>query len=434
MDYDEQLSAAKFRAERDLARQECERLRARLRDSVPREAYERKRAAWLRQIRECETALHRRRECIKRLENAALERRAVREEDREAAEWVRGQGGIEVLRRMFQDADSRRVELCGALGINLDKGWSEAMAAMRLRLMPEGMEWPRFEDGEPVRVGDEFMGKDGKTYTVQQVQFIGKCFSLYDFCDRKAQFNAFYGERVKRPAPKVLDADGVEIRVGDRLYDTETGCARIVRAINASGTVEFEGCEDRGWFTRFLTHRAPVLDADGRPLREGETVWDTNGDELVIGALEDGGHTVACRYVDVGDAIPVHGMWSPSDLTHERPVLDADGVPINVGDTVWNVNTGDELVVDGFDGRFIETHHPDGEPVTIISRRYLTHTKPEPPDSWERWREEWRWPPVKYCKLILGVEYDHDTQLQESFDAQGDDLVRRARALAERGM
>ena len=36
-------------------------------------------------------------------------------------------------------------------------------------------------------------------------------------------------------------------------------------------------------------------------------------------ALEDGGHTVTCRYVDVGDAIPVHGMWSPSDLTHERP-------------------------------------------------------------------------------------------------------------------
>lgn len=52
-----------------------------------------------------------------------------------------------------------------------------------------------------------------------------------------------------------------------------------------------------------------VLDADG----------DANGDELVIGALEDGGHTVACRYADVGDGIPVHGMWSPSDLTHQRP-------------------------------------------------------------------------------------------------------------------
>ena len=75
-------------------------------------------------------------------------------DDRDAIAWVRRHGGVEALRRMFQDADSRRVELCGALGIDLDKGWSEAMATMLLRLMPEGMEWPRFEDGESVRVGD----------------------------------------------------------------------------------------------------------------------------------------------------------------------------------------------------------------------------------------------------------------------------------------
>ena len=81
-----------------------------------------------------------------------------------------------------------------------------------------------------------------------------------------------------------------------------------------------------------LTHRAPVLASDGEPLEVGQTVWDTNGDELVIGALENGGHTVTCRYVDVGDAIPVHGMWSPSGLTHQRPVLDADGAPIKKGD------------------------------------------------------------------------------------------------------
>ena len=28
---------------------------------------------------------------------------------------------------------------------------------LRRRLMPEGYEWPRFEDGEPVRFGDEFV-------------------------------------------------------------------------------------------------------------------------------------------------------------------------------------------------------------------------------------------------------------------------------------
>ena len=60
-------------------------------------------------------------------------------DEREIIAWVRDHGGLEMVRRMFRDADSRRVELCGALGIDLDKGRSEAMAAMRLRLMPEGM-------------------------------------------------------------------------------------------------------------------------------------------------------------------------------------------------------------------------------------------------------------------------------------------------------
>ena len=31
-------------------------------------------------------------------------------------------------------------------------------------------------------------------------------------------FYGKYGERVKRPAPKVIDADGVEIKVGDTIY------------------------------------------------------------------------------------------------------------------------------------------------------------------------------------------------------------------------
>ena len=36
----------------------------------------------------------------------------------------------------------------------------------------------------------------------------------------------------------------------------------------------------------------------------------------------------------------------------EPEILDADGVPIRVGDTVWNVNTGKYLVVDGLGERW----------------------------------------------------------------------------------
>lgn len=133
------------------------------------------------------------------------------------------------------------------------------------------------------------------------------------------------------PAPKVLDADGVEIRVGDRLYDTDTGCGRTVRAVNDNGTVEFEGYENRGWFVRFLTHRAPVLAADGRPLREGETVWGIGREQheyTVLGQPGLGGGTgrfkVACH--DVTDDVDCY--CDPSQLTHEQPdsweLLEAD--------------------------------------------------------------------------------------------------------------
>lgn len=36
----------------------------------------------------------------------------------------------------------------------------ELSPEMRARLMPEGMNWPRFEDGEPVRMGDEVVSRD----------------------------------------------------------------------------------------------------------------------------------------------------------------------------------------------------------------------------------------------------------------------------------
>ena len=138
----------------------------------------------------------------------------------------------------------------------------EMQANMRdaeARLMPEGVEWPRYEDGEPVRVGDEFMGKDGKTYTVHQVQFIGKCFSLYDFCDRKAQFNAFYGERAKRPAPKVLDADGVEIREGETVYVLGFGEPLTVKGFADDGRVlmSFHDEDSLGYKPSKLTHEQP---------------------------------------------------------------------------------------------------------------------------------------------------------------------------------
>ena len=136
---------------------------------------------------------------------------------------------------------------------------------VKAHMIPEGFRWPLFEDNEPVRLGDHWH-EDGFDESITRIDSIEFAEDGVRFENEYADTFYRYGERVKRPAPKVLDADGAEIR-------------------------------------------------------EGETVWDKDsGDRLIVGAIEDGGHTVTCRYADLGDsAIPTHGSWSPCDLTHERP-------------------------------------------------------------------------------------------------------------------
>lgn len=104
------------------------------------------------------------------------------------------------------------------------------------RALPEGVEWPRFEDGGLVRIGDE-LEFEGKTMLVCDATFYADGWALW--CDREdmsGRLHGSYGERVKRPAPKVLDADGVPIKVGDVVYFVD-GDARplTVERIDANG-------------------------------------------------------------------------------------------------------------------------------------------------------------------------------------------------------
>lgn len=104
------------------------------------------------------------------------------------------------------------------------------------RALPDGVEWPRFEDGEPVKAGDE-VGYGEETMRVRSVTFVANGWSLR--CERRGVDGVLYGsfgERVKRPTPKVLDADGVPIKVGDTVYFVD-GDARplTVERIDANG-------------------------------------------------------------------------------------------------------------------------------------------------------------------------------------------------------
>ena len=303
------------------------------------------------------------------------------EDEREAVAWVREHGGLDAVRRMFQDADSRRVELCGALDIDLDKGWSEAMAAMRRRLMPEGMEWlveawPRFEDGEPVRVGDEVMTSDG-------VIKVGEL-SL-TICDEEGGVTSIdFGERVKRPAPKVLDADGVEIRVGDTVWPK-------------------------------------YPDSDPRNAVESAEVVYVHR----LGRVD-----VRAKYAT---GMSFREQVNADQLTHRAPVLAADGKPLREGEAVYGVNTGYAYTVTGFN----PTTDEDGDPCVMVvcktesDRRVdvpsncLTHERPQI-DSWELLEEDAAKNPFDYCKDV-----GHRLNTCENAEAyKARDIVRRAKALA----
>ena len=83
--------------------------------------------------------------------------------------------------------------------------------------------WPRFKDGEPVMLGDEATNNKNQRFTVKRIEFRHGKWMLNDSATEGHYLNGKSGKRVKRPAPKVLDADGMEIKVGDTVYELETG-------------------------------------------------------------------------------------------------------------------------------------------------------------------------------------------------------------------
>lgn len=191
-----------------------------------------------------------------------------------AAEWLRGiigryedeaygpDGGCPTMAKMFGVVCKE--ETCLSCMVKMMTAIADRIDAERA--LPDGMEWPRFEDGELVRIGDE-LEFEGKTMLVCDATFYADGWAIW--CDREdmsGRLYGKYGERVKRPAPKVLDADGVPIEVGDVVYfvaDKDDG-ALTVECIDVSGekpVVDLVYSDERGtWHLvdpEKLTHERP---------------------------------------------------------------------------------------------------------------------------------------------------------------------------------
>lgn len=130
-----------------------------------------------------------------------------------------------------------------------------------------------------------------------------------------------------------------------------------------------------------------------------------------------------------------------------RLPLDADGVPIRIGDKVWYVGSDLEItksepqevvgLVSVFcaDGTYIMTRDYTDK---ATRPNMLTHNPPEPPDSWEKLEED----ALKYqCAYFFGISEDKNTtcvNCKKSSEVTGIpcrlnmqiDLVKRAKRLA----
>ena len=211
-------------------------------------------------------------------------------DDREAIAWVRDHGGLDSVKRLLDwvvGHCSTRQQLDFDFWLSgrvmYELGFEEDMAdrdeverRLLARLMPEGMEWlvdawPRFEDDATLKFGEEAMGFSHKPpFVIDHVTLfdggeVTVCAEADHDSGKVENFvRVLPGQRVKRPEPKVLDADGAETRVKETVFDKNTG------------------------------------------------------EELIVTGFEDGRVWCEHRMTDA-DALPVRGMWSPGLLTHERP-------------------------------------------------------------------------------------------------------------------
>ena len=155
-------------------------------------------------------------------------------------------------------------------------------------------DWPCYEDGKPVRIGDVLEIEDGYL-----------CVATIEF---------YYDHEKTRMCAAIKDGK-------DNLWSN-----RIIVTP-----------DDR-------LKRPVVLAADENPLVEGEIVYSVaTGEPYSIDRImmkEDGNFLVKVNTSDLNTRYK-----SPDELTHENPVFDADCVQINVGDTVYNKLSGEEYTV-----------------------------------------------------------------------------------------
>ena len=148
--------------------------------------------------------------------------------DREALQWLDDQGGLD---------------------------------AVQARLMPEGMEWPRFEGGELARIGDEVKTfNHGQSSHITSIFFDSSGAHIGYRWNGKDDYTTISPSMLKRP--QVFDADGAEIKRGDTVWHVKTGREYVVVEPSYGDTVvvrlaKYDDAEGEQYAPDQLTHERP---------------------------------------------------------------------------------------------------------------------------------------------------------------------------------
>lgn len=269
------------------------------------------------------------------------------------------------------------------------------------------------EKARSLRRSNDFVCND---FVAIEFGISSPCKSPRRCCDCYADMFERIADRIdaERALPEGIDAEralpeGVE---WPRFEDGEP--------VKVGDEVEFEGETMR-------VHLA-TFDADGVPIKAGDVVYyDGEPHPLtVVGITRDGKDAL----VDAnGEESCVEG-GRPQDFSHDapKPVLDADGAPIEVGDTVYCDDDPEQLIVESFDDPgcvyLTLAKSPNGIFYTIEPSR-LSH---ECHDSWERIEEDAKLAPRDYLE-----KRGMNPEKTERIASMMADIVRRAKALAKAG-
>ena len=95
--------------------------------------------------------------------------------------------------------------------------------------------WPRFEDGEYVWFGDVVKLPTCGAISVEATEFSRGKVCVKDADDGDWSTSMFAMHPLKRPAPKVLDADGAEIKAGDTVWFRSLSTGDRMRKATVTG-------------------------------------------------------------------------------------------------------------------------------------------------------------------------------------------------------